>query len=114
MDEDKVDVVMWTKNGEFFLPTVLQRIDEGIPSESVSNKIMIDDHSTDGTAKIATSHNWKVYPNPEGGVSSGANEALRRVRSRRFISVEQDLVLAKDWWEKIPSMLEGGKVVAAS
>ena len=114
MEEDKVDVVMWAKNGEEFLPTVLRRIEEVIPSESVSSKILIDDHSTDKTARIAESYGWKVYPNPDGGVSSGANEALRRVRSRRFISVEQDLVLARDWWEKIPSLLEGERVVAAS
>jgi len=114
MKEDKVDLVMWTKNGEAFLPMVLKRIDKVVPSESISNKIMVDDASTDGTVKIGKSYNWEIYQNPEGGVSSGANEALRHVGSRRFVSVEQDLVLAENWWEKIPPLLRDGKVVAAS
>jgi len=114
MKEDKVDIVMWTKNGELFLPSVLKRIDKVVPSEIISNKIMVDDKSIDATVKIGMSYNWTVYPNPKGGVSSGANEALRRVRSKRFISLEQDLVMARDWWDKIPYLLEDEKVVAAS
>jgi glycosyltransferase involved in cell wall biosynthesis len=114
MEEGKIDLVMWTKNGEFFLPRVFQRIDEVIPSESISDKIIIDDNSTDKTLRIAASFNWKIYPNPEGGVSAGAIEALRHVRSKRFVSVEQDLVLAEDWWRRIPPLLEDEKVVAAS
>ena len=105
---------MWVKNGEFSLPAVLRRIDEVIPRENVASKIMVDDQSTDQTIKIAKNFNWKIYQNPEGGVSSGANEALRRVRSERFVSVEQDLVLAREWWERIPPLLEGERVVAAS
>ncbi len=114
MGEDKVDIVMWARNGEAFLPKVLKRIDEVIPSELVANKIMIDDNSTDATARIALSRGWKVYLNPTGGVSSGAIEALHHVHSSRFISVEQDLVLDEDWWEKVPRLLEEDKVVAAS
>lgn len=110
----KVDLVMWVRNGEFFLPAVLQRIEEVIPRENVASKIMVDDQSADQTTKIAKNFNWKIYRNPEGGVSSGANEALRRVRSKRFVSVEQDLVLARDWWERIPPLLEDERVVAAS
>jgi len=114
MKEDKVDVVMWTKNGESFLPTVLKQIDKVIPSENLSNKIMVDDKSTDETVIIGKSYNWKVYMNPKGGISSGANEALRHVRSKMFVSVEQDLVLAENWWEKIPLLLEDEKVMVAS
>jgi glycosyltransferase involved in cell wall biosynthesis len=114
MEEGKVDIVMWTKNGELFLPRVFQRIDEVIPSESISEKIIIDDNSTDKTLRIAASFNWEIYPNPKGGVSAGAIEALRHVRSKRFVSVEQDLVLADEWWQRIPPLLEDEKVVAAS
>jgi glycosyltransferase involved in cell wall biosynthesis len=109
----KVDLVMWAKNGENVLPTVLKRIDEVIPHEVVCHKILVDDHSTDRTTKIAKEFNWNVYPNPKTGIPSGANEALRHVDQDFFISVEQDVVLAKDWWEKIPPHMNGNKVAVA-
>ena len=114
MIEDKIDLVMWTKNGATFLPMVLRRIEEVVASENISKKIMIDDGSTDSTVKIGTNYNWRVFQNPDGGVSSGANEALRHVCANRFVSIEQDVVLAKNWWEKIPLLLEDKKVLAAS
>lgn len=48
------------------------------------------------------------------GISAGANEALRRVKSPLFISFEQDLLLAKNWWNKVSSYLEHYKVAVAS
>jgi glycosyltransferase involved in cell wall biosynthesis len=113
MPSQKVDLVMWAKNGSEFLPQVLKRI-EVVPSNQVKQKILVDDHSSDSTVKIAKDFNWKVYENPLTGISSGANEALKHVESPFFISFEQDLLLAKDWWQKIPLHLEGSKVAVAS
>lgn len=73
----KFDIMMWTLNGERFLPSVLRRVEEAIPKKIVHKKIMVDDHSTDNTVKIAKDFNWEVYSNPSTGISSGANEALR-------------------------------------
>jgi glycosyltransferase involved in cell wall biosynthesis len=105
---------MWAKNGAEFLPRVFKRIEEVIPSECVNKKILVDDRSVDSTVEIARDFNWAVYENPLGGISAGANEALRHVESPFFISFEQDLLLAKDWWSKIPPYLEDSKVAAAS
>lgn len=110
----KVDLVMWTKNGEKFLSSVLNRIDSVIPYECVNQKILVDDHSSDRTVEIARDFNWTVYENPSTGISAGANEALRHVESLFFISFEQDLLLAKDWWSKIPVYLETPNVAVAS
>lgn len=109
----KIDLVMWTKNGEKTLPIVLKQIDKVIPHENVCHKILVDDHSTDRTVEIAKSFNWDVYPNPEGGIPSGANEALRYVDRDFFISVEQDVVLAKNWWDKIPPYMQNPKIAVA-
>lgn len=109
----KVDLVMWAKNGEAFLPTVLKRIDEVIPQESIHKKILVDDHSIDKTVSIAKDFNWTVYDNPATGIPSGANEALRHVDCEFFISIEQDVVLAKDWWEKIPPCMDDNRVAVA-
>jgi glycosyltransferase involved in cell wall biosynthesis len=113
MPSQKVDLVMWAKNGSKFLPQVLKRI-EVVSSSQVKQKILVDDHSSDSTVKIAKDFNWKVYENPSTGISSGSNEALKHVESPYFISFEQDLLLAKDWWQKIPQHLEKPKVAVAS
>jgi glycosyltransferase involved in cell wall biosynthesis len=110
----EVDLVMWTKNGSETLPSVLKRIGEAIAEEFVNSRIIVDDHSTDETHKIAKSFGWQVILNEGNGISDGANTALKHVRSEYFISFEQDLLLAGDWWKKIPPLLENLKVAAAS
>jgi len=110
----KVDLVMWTKNGAETLPFVLKRISKVIPSKAVNKCIIVDDQSTDSTREIAESFGWTVIFNEGKGISDGANTALKHVTSEYFISFEQDLLLAYDWWEKIPPYLENPKVAAAS
>jgi glycosyltransferase involved in cell wall biosynthesis len=102
---DKIDLVMWTKNGAETLPLVLKRLSESIPGESVNNRIIVDDHSTDGTCDIAKSFGWRAIFNEGTGISDGANTALKNIETDNFVSVEQDLLLAKNWWTKIPPLL---------
>lgn len=110
----KVDLVMWTKNGAETLPLVLKRISEVIPSEFVNKRVIVDDRSTDDTREIAKSFGWNVVLNEGKGISDGANTALKHVTSEYFISFEQDLLLARDWWQKIPKHLSDAKVAIAS
>jgi glycosyltransferase involved in cell wall biosynthesis len=109
----KVDLVMWAKNGEALLPKVLRQIDKVIPHENICHKTLVDDHSVDQTVKIARDFNWTVYTNPGRGVSSGANEALRHVDRDFFVSIEQDIILSKSWWDKIPKHMEDPSVACA-
>jgi len=111
---EKIDLVMWTKNGAGTLPLVFNRISEVIPNKFVNNRIVVDDHSTDHTREIAKSFGWNVILNEGSGISDGANTALKYVKSEFFISFEQDLLLAKNWWEKIPKLLGKEKVAIAS
>ena len=111
---EKVDLVMWTYNGAATLPSVLKRISEVIPDEFVGKKVVADDRSTDDTRKIAASFGWTVVFNEGRGISDNANTALKNVESEFFVSFEQDLLLARDWWSKIPKALEDPKVAAAS
>jgi glycosyltransferase involved in cell wall biosynthesis len=102
----KVDLVMWTKNGEKTLPLVLNRVNEVIPSEAINRKILVDDHSVDYTQDIADLFGWNIVFNEGKGISDGANTALKNVETEYFISFEQDLLLSRDWWSKIPPYLE--------
>lgn len=110
---DEVDLCMWAKNGARFLPYVLKRIDEVIPSRNVNKKIFVDDSSTDESVEIARKFGWEVYKNSEGFVSGGTREALKHVESEFFVSVEQDVLLASDWWDKIPRHMDDPRVVVA-
>ncbi len=74
---------------------------------------LLDDHSVDDTRDIGRRFGWEIYENPEWGVASGANEALRHVESPFFITFEQDILLARDWWDKIPKYMENPKVAIA-
>jgi glycosyltransferase involved in cell wall biosynthesis len=111
---DKVDLVMWTKNGAQTLPLVLRRIGQVIPSRYVAKRIIVDDKSEDGTCKIAERFGWQVMGNRGSGISDGANTALEHVAADYFVSFEQDLLLASDWWEKVPPYLLNDKIAAAS
>jgi glycosyltransferase involved in cell wall biosynthesis len=112
---DKVDVVIWAKNGSKTLPIVLKRVEEVIPARYVRNYILSDDYSSDDTREIAKSFGWQVVMNKGRGISDNANTALDHVESDYFVSLEQDLLLAKDWWQRIPPLLfSDSKVAVAS
>jgi glycosyltransferase involved in cell wall biosynthesis len=111
---DKVDLVMWTKNGAETLPSVLKRINQVIPSEFVNKKVIADDRSTDETRKIAESYGWTVVLNHGNGISDNANTALKHVSSELFVSFEQDLLPASDWWAKVPPYLNNPRIAVAS
>lgn len=109
----KVDLGIWAKNGAKFLPAVLKRIDEVIPAESVAQKIFVDDASRDESREIAREYNWTIYKNTKGGIAGGSNEVLSHVTREFFVTFEQDLLLARNWWERIPKLMEDGQVAVA-
>jgi glycosyltransferase involved in cell wall biosynthesis len=109
----KVDLCTWTKNGAKTLIPVLKRIDDAIPAEEVGEKIAVDDSSVDSTVKILKEFNWQVYPNRSGFINGGTTEALRHVRSKFFVSVEQDVLLCRNWWDIVPKNMEDKTVAVA-
>ncbi|MFB3888948.1 MAG: glycosyltransferase family 2 protein [Candidatus Bathyarchaeia archaeon] len=111
---DKIDLVMWTRNGAKTLPHVLKRIGQVVPSEHVASRIIVDDGSTDQTREIAQRFGWRVVQNRGSGISDGANTALDLVTTEWFASFEQDVLLSADWWPKIPSLLSRPEVAVAS
>lgn len=104
---------MWAKNGALFLPYTLKRIEEAIPHEYVGQKIFIDDNSSDETPLIAKDFSWSVYRNEKGGIGNGANLALSKVKTPIFASFEQDLLLNKNWFDKIFPLIEKKSVAVA-
>jgi len=109
----EVDLVMWTKNSAKLLPSVLTRIKKVIPSKVVGKKIIIDDHSTDDTVKVAKSLGWTVYINQGSGIFDAVENALKYVTTEFFISIEHDIILSKEWWKKIPEYMKDETIAVA-
>jgi glycosyltransferase involved in cell wall biosynthesis len=97
----KIDIVSWTLNGERTLGAVLNRANQVFPKSVVNRKFIVDDGSTDNTVAIAKKYGWEVLQNKGKGISDGANTALENIRSPYFVSIEQDVLLPKDWWKKL-------------
>ncbi len=78
-----------------YCPQTLCRLEEVIPNQIISNRIMVDDHSEDDTIAIRKTHDWRVYTNPRRGVASGTYEALRHLSTKNFISSQMMTLAAK-------------------
>jgi hypothetical protein len=104
---------MWTKNGSKTLRPVLNRINKIIPKESINQKIIVDDRSSDQTRGISETCGWSVVFNKGSGISDGANTALHLVETPYFCSFEQDLMLAPEWWNSMHKLILNPKVAAA-
>jgi len=109
----KIDVVMWTKNARCTFDRVLDRIDRVLPTELINNKILVDDRSVNDTCEVAKDYNWQVFQNPSTGISAGANYALSKVTLPFFVTVEQDVLLNKEWWSKISPYMKNEMVAVA-
>jgi glycosyltransferase involved in cell wall biosynthesis len=110
----KIDLVMWTYNGEKALPFVLSQINKVVPHEAVNQKFIVDDGSKDNTVTVARKYGWAVLRNDGKGISDGANTALKHVQTPYFCSFEQDIILADDWWSKVSALILNKKGVAAA
>ena len=110
----KVDLVMWTLNGEKTLPLVLSRINRIIPKDIVNQRLIVDDGSKDNTVTIAGKYGWTVLKNEGKGISDGANTALKHVQTSYFCSFEQDVVLSSNWWNKVSALILNKQDVAAA
>ncbi len=110
----KVDLVMWTLNGEKTLPLVLSRINEIIPKDIVNQRLIIDDGSKDNTVLIARKYGWDVIKNEGKGISDAANTALKHVQTSYFCSFEQDVFLSSNWWNKVSALILNKEGVGAA
>lgn len=109
----QVDACLWTKNSAEFLPATLSRFEKVVPQKNIHKKIMIDDHSTDRSAELGERWGWRVYRNESTGISSAANQALRLVTQPFFISLEHDVLLARNWWSRVSYHFQDEKVAIA-
>jgi glycosyltransferase involved in cell wall biosynthesis len=108
----KYDLVMWTKNSSKNLKVVLDRIESVIPERAINKKFIIDDVSIDNTVEIAKDKGWEVYKNPDWGVAPALKFALQKTESKYLMSFEHDILIAPEWYDRIPKHLNEKTIVA--
>jgi len=91
----------------------MERIRQVIPDKFVHKRIFIDEQSVDNTRDIARSFGWEVYDNEGIGVGDAANTALKYVESAYFATFEDDVLLAPNWWSRVPIPLIKQDVAAS-
>ena len=91
----KIDLVMWTKDGEKTLVSCLKSIDRAIGPDQVNQKIAVDGHSKDNTKNVLKQFGWSVYDADKVGIPF---QAISLVETPFFASFEQDIILNPQWF----------------
>ena len=108
-----VDLCLWAKNGSRTLPVVLKTAEKVIPDSVIVRKIFVDDSSKDDSREIAQSFGWTVYKNKTGWLCGGVNEAFSHVREDFFVTLEQDVVLCENWFNRLALYMDQSNVAVA-
>jgi hypothetical protein len=67
----------------------------------------------DDTVKVAKRFGWTVYANQGSGIYDAVETALSYVTTEFFISIEHDIILSKDWWEKMTAYMKDETIAVA-
>ena len=108
----KVDLVIWTLNGESTLRRCLESIEKAVPTSEVCHRYLIDGGSVDSTRDIAEKFGWTVAIARKRGIPFQANQALGLVDTPVFASFEQDVGLNPAWFSTLMSRLVSQPEVA--
>jgi len=114
----EVSVLITVKNDRERLKLLMESLD------SVKDKfeiVVVDAYSTDGTFEYLESVKDKmglVLSRKEGRRSVGRNECIRLASGSKFVFLDSDTVVSRDWGEKIMNYLQekivAGKIVQKS
>jgi len=104
---DKVDVVILTKDSEEVLEKCIDSIYANLP---VSTLIFVDGFSTDKTVDIIERYrdmhgNVEIFQ--DNGTRATARQiGIKNVRTKYFVFVDSDVVLCRDWFEKASAYID--------
>jgi glycosyltransferase involved in cell wall biosynthesis len=107
----KLDLVIWTLNGESTLTRCLDSIAKTVPASVVCHRYLIDGGSVDTTRDIGEKFGWTVAIARKRGIPFQANQALELVDTSFFGSFEQDVGLNPAWFSALmPRLLSQPEV----
>lgn len=115
-DEKKVAVVILGWNGkkylEQFLPSLIQHT-----STELCEIIVADNCSTDDSVEFVKANypSIQIIQNERnGGYAGGYNDALKQVKAKYFVLLNQDIEVTENWVENIIAVMDANENIAAA
>ncbi len=112
MEENKsieYSVIIPAYNEEKLLPRTLSHLDAAMQSQKFTGEvIVVDNNSTDDTARIATQHGAKVVIEPYRQISRARNTGGRAAKGKFIIFLDGDTMLSADLLKMALSKLHNG------
>jgi glycosyltransferase involved in cell wall biosynthesis len=107
LTDERVDVVVLTRNSERLLMSCLRSIYRNVP---VNRLIIVDGYSTDATVEIVEEFQ-KRYGNvvlirDKGTRGSARERAIREVKTDWFMFVDSDVILCDGWFGKAAKLIK--------
>ncbi|MBE9519649.1 MAG: glycosyltransferase [Proteobacteria bacterium] len=112
MEENKsieYSVIIPAYNEEELLPRTLSHLDAAMQSQKFTGEvIVVDNNSTDDTARIATQHGAKVVIEPYRQISRARNTGGRAAKGKFIIFLDADTMLSADLLKMALRKLQNG------
>jgi glycosyltransferase involved in cell wall biosynthesis len=112
MPEDRVDVIMRTKNSAEMLKQSLDSIFQEIPVRKV---IIVDGGSTDDTIKIASQYeNVEIYDKPELNLGQATQFGFKVAKTKWIAVIDSDIILKNGWYSHMSEYMNESDAVEGS
>lgn len=105
----KLDLLMWTTGKPTLIPC-LKQISRVIPKEVINEKYLITTRLL--PLKVAD-YGWHIIEQKGVGIGNAAQTGLYQVETPLFMTFEDDVILCRDWFERIIKHMKDPKVAVA-
>ena len=114
----KISIAVCTYNRSDVLPKCLESLVDQTVDSKLFEVLIIDNHSTDDTKKIATDFcekyvNFKYIFEEKQGLSHARNRAIAEAEGEYLAYIDDDAIADKDWIKKIESVIQNNKDITA-
>lgn len=114
----KISVAVCTYNRSNVLPKCLESLVDQTANTELFEVLIIDNNSTDDTKKIAEDFcekhaNFRYIFEEKQGLSHARNRAIEEAQGKYLAYIDDDAVADKEWLEKIGSVIQNNKYIAA-
>lgn len=114
----EISVAVCTYNRSDVLPKCLESLADQSANNELFEVIIIDNNSTDDTKEIATNfcnkyNHFRYVFEKKQGLSHARNRAIIEANGEYLAYIDDDAIADKEWLEKIGSVIQNNKDIAA-